>query len=386
MENNILDLFNEFLKNYDAEYKDSLWEDQSIKFKSFWKNKVLSNSKEDINDAETDEIIKILDRNAKGNTKESEAVARAMIAQGAWRRMFNELKNKPILSQKLDQIFKSSVQEKQDLINELYKLNEKNRNNLTGPSGNAINAMIYAYDPSHYISIISLNDRKKVLEYFKFENRTDFEKDSIGEKIVKSNEDILNGFKGLNIYGSPRTISTFLYSFNVRDLWRIESESDPVTWGGEKTETASNKDELSENESSDQTLFYMEKELENFLIKNWEKTDLGKKYDLYEEDGEMVGQQYNTKEVGLIDILAVDKKNNQLVVIELKRNQTSDETVGQLARYMGWLEENKTNGKPTKGIIITGQYDKKLDYALKKINGCEIYIYQVDFKLKEFKE
>jgi len=35
-------------------------------------------------------IIRILDRNGKGNTKNSEAVAKAMIPQGAWRRMFNE--------------------------------------------------------------------------------------------------------------------------------------------------------------------------------------------------------------------------------------------------------------------------------------------------------
>jgi hypothetical protein len=381
MKIDIINLFNEFLKNYDAETKDLLWEEQCLKFKNFWNNKVLSNSKEDINDAETDEIIRILDKNAKGSTRESEAVAKAMIAQGAWRRMFNELKNKPILSQKLDQIFKSSGTEKEKLIDELYKLNEENRNNLTGPSGNAINAMIFAYDPLRHISIISLNDRKKVLEYFRSKNTIDFDKNSIGEKIVRSNDDILNTFRELGVSSSPRTISTFLYSINVRGLWRLESENDPVTWGGEKTEPA-----IIERESTDQTLFYMEKELENFLIKNWEKTDLGKKYDLYEEDGEMVGQQYNTKEVGLIDILAKDKKTGQLVVFELKRNQTSDETVGQLTRYMGWLEENKTKGKPTKGIIITGQYDKKLYYALKKISGCEIYIYQVDFRLKEFKE
>jgi RecB family endonuclease NucS len=57
----------------------------------------------------------------------------------------------------------------------------------------------------------------------------------------------------------------------------------------------------------------------------------------------MVSQQYQTA-MGPIDILAQDKKSQQYVVIELKRDQTSDQTVGQLARYMGWLEENKTNG------------------------------------------
>ncbi len=129
----------------------------------------------------------------------------------------------------------------------------------------------------------------------------------------------------------------------------------------------------------------MESQLEDFLIENWEKTELGKKYDLIEEDGEEVSQQYPTG-VGPVDILAQDKKTKQFVVIELKKNQTSDDTVGQLARYMGWLEEHKTNGKPTKGIIIAAQYDRRLYYALKKISSAEVYLYRVDFKLAEFKE
>lgn len=72
-----------------------------------------------------------------------------------------------------------------------------------------------------------------------------------------------------------------------------------------------------------QSAFYMEKELENFIIENWDKTELGKKYDLIIEDRELVSQQYET-EVGLIDILAKDKQNKNFVVIELKKNQTSD--------------------------------------------------------------
>ena len=66
-------------------------------------------------------------------------------------------------------------------------------------------------------------------------------------------------------------------------------------------------------------------------------------------------------------------------MIELKRDQTSDQTVGQLARYMGWLEENKTKGNPTKGITIAGKYDRRLKDA-------EVYLYQVDFKLNEYRE
>ncbi len=132
-----------------------------------------------------------------------------------------------------------------------------------------------------------------------------------------------------------------------------------------------------------QGIFYMEKQLEDFIILNWEKTELGKKYELIIEEGELISQQYKT-DIGPIDILAKDKESRCFVVIELKKNQTSDDTIGQLARYMGWIRVNKKDDK-VKGIIIAGSYDKKLDYALQVVQNIEVFLYEVDFKLKEFK-
>jgi len=132
-----------------------------------------------------------------------------------------------------------------------------------------------------------------------------------------------------------------------------------------------------------QGLFYMEKQLEDFIIHNWNNTELGKKYDLIIEEGELLSQQYRT-EIGPIDILAKDKKTGSHVVIELKRNQTSDDTVGQLTRYMGWIKKSKKD-EGVKGVIIAGQYDKKLDYAREMIPNIEVFIYKVDFRLSEFK-
>ena len=127
--------------------------------------------------------------------------------------------------------------------------------------------------------------------------------------------------------------------------------------------------------------FFMEKQLEDFIVHNWGKTELGKKYDLVLENGEPA-QQYKT-DIGPIDILARDKRHKNYVVIELKRNQTSDDTVGQLTRYMGWIKDKKKDSG-VKGVIICGEYDKKLDYALKMVPNVEIFLYQVDFKLREF--
>jgi hypothetical protein len=135
------------------------------------------------------------------------------------------------------------------------------------------------------------------------------------------------------------------------------------------------------NEMS-QGLFYMEKQLEDFIIHNWNSTELGQKYDLIIEEGELLSQQYRT-DIGPIDILAKDKKTGSYVVIELKRNQTSDDTIGQLARYMGWIKQNKKDDN-VRGVIIAGIYDQKLDYALKMVPNAEVFLYEVNFKLKKF--
>tara|TARA_B100000700_G_scaffold78526_1_gene88160 strand:+ start:131 stop:1051 length:921 start_codon:yes stop_codon:yes gene_type:complete len=132
-----------------------------------------------------------------------------------------------------------------------------------------------------------------------------------------------------------------------------------------------------------QGLFYMEKQLEDFIISNWENTKFGAQYDLIHEDGELISQQYPT-DIGKIDILAMDKKSKNFVVIELKKNQTSDDTVGQLLRYMGWIKKNKKD-EGVKGIIVAGQFDNKLDHARSMIPNCEVFLYEVDFKLKDFK-
>ena len=140
------------------------------------------------------------------------------------------------------------------------------------------------------------------------------------------------------------------------------------------------KDEKSSISSG---LFYMEQQLEDFIIENWEETEFGKKYELIYEDGDLKSQQFKT-DIGKIDILAKDKKNQNYVVIELKRNQTSDDTVGQITRYMGWVEE-KLGDRNVKGIIVAGKYDEKLYYAQKRLKDIEVFLYQVNFKLSEYK-
>jgi restriction system protein len=72
-----------------------------------------------------------------------------------------------------------------------------------------------------------------------------------------------------------------------------------------------------------------------------------------------------------------------MVVIELKRGKTSDATVGQLLRYIHWVEENVAEGGvKVRGIIIAREVDEALRYSVMGIGKIEVKTYQVDFKLR----
>ena len=51
---------------------------------------------------------------------------------------------------------------------------------------------------------------------------------------------------------------------------------------------------------------------------------------------------------------------------------------------MGWIKKNKKD-ENVKGIIVAGQFDSKLEYARTLVPNTEVFLYEVDFKLKEYK-
>jgi restriction system protein len=127
--------------------------------------------------------------------------------------------------------------------------------------------------------------------------------------------------------------------------------------------------------------FALEKHLEDFLVRNWNQTELGRKYDIYEEDGELVGQQYPS-DTGPIDILAISKDKKELLVVELKKGRVSDSVVGQVQRYMGYVKDELAEESQTvKGVIIALEDDIRIRRALSVATNIEFYRYQVTFKL-----
>lgn len=146
---------------------------------------------------------------------------------------------------------------------------------------------------------------------------------------------------------------------------------------GSRPSTITSSDETVE----DASIFALEKHLEDFLVENWEKTELGKKYDIFYEDDELVGQQYET-DTGPIDVLAISKDKKELLVVELKKGRASDAVVGQVQRYMGYVkDEIAEDNQEVKGVIIAFENDLKIKRALSVAKNIDFYTYKVDFTL-----
>lgn len=114
----------------------------------------------------------------------------------------------------------------------------------------------------------------------------------------------------------------------------------------------------------------LEENLEDFTVSQIENLEPGLK---------LVGRQVAT-DAGRIDILCKDKNAN-FVVIELKRGRISDQVVGQISRYMGWIAENETHDlEKVRGIIVASESDKNLDYALKANSHILLKTFALSFR------
>ena len=160
------------------------------------------------------------------------------------------------------------------------------------------------------------------------------------------------------------------------DLTKYKEELDGLINGNNSSPIVSNDNTI---ESASE--FALERHLEDFLVKNWKKTTLGKKFNIYEIDGEIVGQQFPS-DTGPIDILALSKDKKTFLVVELKKGRVSDNVVGQIQRYMGYVKQDLAEkNQEVKGVIIGFEDDVKIQRALSVTSNIDFYKYKVDFKL-----
>jgi hypothetical protein len=126
--------------------------------------------------------------------------------------------------------------------------------------------------------------------------------------------------------------------------------------------------------------FALESHLEEFLDQNWDNIDFGMKLEKYNTE-EQSGRQFPAGPWS-IDFLCINEETDDLVVVELKRGKTSDATVGQILRYIGYVRKNVARpGQKVRGIIIAKSVDDALQYALETSPDVSVLTYRVDFRL-----
>lgn len=134
--------------------------------------------------------------------------------------------------------------------------------------------------------------------------------------------------------------------------------------------------------------FVLEKYLEEFIISNFDKI-FKSRLVLYRDPEGSFGQQFiidsEGKQIGRIDILAKDVESGNFVVIELKKGRESDQVIGQLLRYMGWVKENLCeNNQNVTGYVICKDIDERLRLAVSMVaDMIKIKRYKVDFELMD---
>jgi len=139
------------------------------------------------------------------------------------------------------------------------------------------------------------------------------------------------------------------------------------------------KPEIEEDYESQQTGFAYESDLRDFLAHNLTLIEPG--LYLYEDEGISgiefpVGGRY-------IDILAMDKNNNY-VVVELKVSKGYDRVISQLLRYMAWIEANQAeSSQKVRGIIIAREISDDLHLAATKVPDIELFEYSLSVTLRK---
>jgi hypothetical protein len=98
-----------------------------------------------------------------------------------------------------------------------------------------------------------------------------------------------------------------------------------------------------------------------------------------ETDLKLIGRQYSTIS-GPIDLLAKDKNNNY-VIIELKKGRTADKVVGQVLRYVGSLAKALTSIRKIRAIIVGKKVTKNLLLAIEGVK-IDCRLYEFDYRVK----
>lgn len=138
---------------------------------------------------------------------------------------------------------------------------------------------------------------------------------------------------------------------------------------------ANNCDEEDDVEESLEVSFSLERDLHAFLANRTGEIEDGLKL----VEG---GAEFKTA-AGYVDLLAMDKESNR-VVVELKAGVAKDSALGQLLGYMGCIASDAaSNGRQVRGILVAADFDQRVIYAAKALPNVKLVKYRICFRMEQ---
>ena len=123
-----------------------------------------------------------------------------------------------------------------------------------------------------------------------------------------------------------------------------------------------------------------ERIIEEQLQRRWPRSPfarMGIKLASLREHG-IAGRQVCTP-VNTIDLLGYRRARAEWWVFELKRGRPADAVVGQVSRYVGWIQ--KQRGESTVGAVLAERADAKLQYAVEANPRLSLWTYDAELRL-----
>lgn len=214
-------------------------------------------------------------------------------------------------------------------------------------------------------------NREEIVSWFK-QNYPKIKPNTVGCHIIKFTT---NNRTRIHYGANPKCDKLFLLPNKKLRLYNPESDPAPIYRKDEIIEEDS-EPEVSDEDTSQ---FAYESHLRDYLTNNLHQIETGLQLYRDEEDDAITGVEFDAGG-RRIDILAVDKDNN-LVVIELKVSRGYERTVGQLLRYKAWVRENLADGRKVRGIIIAKDISSDLKLAVSEIQDIDTFEYAIKLDL-----
>lgn len=181
------------------------------------------------------------------------------------------------------------------------------------------------------------------------------------------------------LHYSARADEDLLFQVDGSHFRLYEPSTDPAPIHSKSDAVASPRDDPDRGEIQSPSEFAYESDLRDFLAKNLSIIEPG--LILYQDEG-ITGVEFPAGGRS-IDILGVDAEK-RLVVIELKVSRGYDRVVGQILRYMAWIEKHHAEpGQRVRGIIVTREISDDLRLACSYLPTVGLYEYELSVALKK---